>query len=580
MKSMKLMKYFKANFLLKSILIPIVLLIFYCLSYAFLHSLLFDQGVNYFFVIRLAKFASGFGGGVIGLILISFLIDRSQKLNLIHKPERFSTTHFILLLFPLTPVMQYILNNQEMLSLINALVVLGFFILFSIVYLFVIPILLRRISPLRLLTSVGVAFTFMILNMASLSSHFSWLKFGSIKVQFPLLVAIFLLVWMILGLKDKKSLIIIAVLFFMTNSIYHFISNVRQKDTPQKIEEETELQSMAVEREPVRTPNIYLLIYDAYVTNETMQSYGIDNSQQEEYLASLGFTLYPHTYSLGADTINTMSRVLNASTSYLGNARKAVSGSGVVQNTLKYLGYETYGVFPYDYMFRDVGSSYDVTIPETSQSTSAYLISAILTGEFRFDLFNIGFNNMDHEAYVQAKREIFNTAADNQVFIYTHSNIPNHSQNSGKCLPNEIELYAERLNEANAEMREDVEIILQNDPESIIIIAGDHGPYLTKNCTHTKEDFNKSEINRQDIQDRVGTFLTIKWQSQEFEAYDDITVLQDLFPAVFAYLYEDEAFLSQKVPSETLYSLSGVTVKDGIIHGGIHDGEPLFLTDN
>ena len=31
-------------------------------------------------------------------------------------------------------------------------------------------------------------------------------------------------------------------------------------------------------------PNIYLLVYDSYVVNETMLSYGIDNSEQENYI--------------------------------------------------------------------------------------------------------------------------------------------------------------------------------------------------------------------------------------------------------------------------------------------------------
>ena len=48
-------------------------------------------------------------------------------------------------------------------------------------------------------------------------------------------------------------------------------------------------------REPEDTPNIYFLVYDSYVPNETMMNYGIDNSAQEGYLVERGFTLYPHT---------------------------------------------------------------------------------------------------------------------------------------------------------------------------------------------------------------------------------------------------------------------------------------------
>jgi len=128
-------------------------------------------------------------------------------------------------------------------------------------------------------------------------------------------------------------------------------------------------------------------------------------------------------------------------------------------------------------------------------------------------------------------------------------------------------------------MRQDIEIILKNDPDSIIVIAGDHGPYLTKNCTDTKDFYQSSDIDRKDLQDRFGTFLAIRWPSEDFDLFDDISVIQDLFPVIFAYLYEDDTFLHLTVNPETLYSVSGVTVSNGIIQGGINDGEPLFLTE-
>ena len=61
--------------------------------------------------------------------------------------------------------------------------------------------------------------------------------------------------------------------------------------------------------------------------------------------------------------------------------------------------------------------------------------------------------------------------------------------------------------------------------------------------------------------------------------YDDITVLQDLFPAIFAYLFEDEKILEAKVAPRTIENetIIGAAVNNGIIIGGINDGEPLFL---
>ena len=51
---------------------------------------------------------------------------------------------------------------------------------------------------------------------------------------------------------------------------------------------------------------------------------------------------------------------------------------------------------------------------------------------------------------------------------------------SSKCGSEDKNLYFEGLKKANLEMKHDVTNILANDPNSIIVLVGDHGPYLTK----------------------------------------------------------------------------------------------------
>jgi hypothetical protein len=311
-----------------------------------------------------------------------------------------------------------------------------------------------------------------------------------------------------------------------------------------------------------------------------MLAYGIDNSAQEDYLSQQGFKLYPHTYSIDASSVGTMSRVLNASTEYYGDPRRAVSGDGITQKILRDVGYETYGLFFSDYMFFGYGESYDYSSPERSIPPYIQLLKAIFIGEFRFNIEKIGFNKLPRDEFVETKQSIFADTPRNQIFIYMHSDLPGHSQNSGACLPNEIDLFEERLRRANLEMKQDVNLILENDPGAIVIVAGDHGPYLTKNCNITTGVYDISEISRLDIQDRHGTFLAIRWPTKDFVLYDDITVLQDLFPAVFAYLYEDKSILKSEIEPITFIpnGISGASVNGGVITAGIADGEPLFLS--
>jgi hypothetical protein len=420
---------------------------------------------------------------------------------------------------------------------------------------------------------MGLAFFFTITSMALLSQHYAWFDVGTLRTQWMVLGGTFLIVWLFWGLMGKKALYIFIAVFFATNSIMQLSSQDDRKVASSLPVAENKLRSLVGERVPFVTPNIYLLIYDSYVSNETMLSYGIDNRSQEEYLQEQNFELYPHTYSVAPYTTGTMSLVLNASNTYYGKPRRAVSGDGVIQNTLRGFGYETYGLFPNDFFFLEIGSSYNFSIPGYISSPDI-LWRAILMGEFRFD---VGFNTMPREQFVETKQSIFKDVSGDPVFIYMHSYSPGHSQKSGACLPDEIDRFETRLSSANIEMRQDVNAIIENDPEAIIIVAGDHGPFLTKDCADIEDDYDVSEISRLDIQDRYGTFLAIRWPSEDFTKYDDITVLQDLFPAVFAYLYNDVSFLESKIEPSTISPI--VTVRNGIIYGGINDGEPLFVSD-
>lgn len=579
------------------VLIPLVVLTLYFVSFSWFLSWLlpeFSPNVNATFV-NIAWKCSFLAAGLCLIVLVLFKLYLIFERHFLVLDVPFITRignrlafwnkngiekfDFILVLLPLTPVVQYILNNRDILSPLGSLYVFAVFVVFSVLFIIVIPSLLGIVGSTKTLMILGLAFTFTITNMALLSAEFYWFAVGSLKIELVFFSAIFLGSWILYNLIGRKSLYLLVAIFFIANSAIQLASQDGAKTTLPSAN--NKLVELVGSREPLSTPNIYLLLYDSYVTNETMLGYGIDNSAQEKYLETLGFTLYPHTYSIAGDTKNTMNRTLNASTEFYGDIRRAASGDGVVQNLLKSFGYQTYGIFDSAFFFQGIGSDWDVSFPEVSSSPDAssahkLVMKAIFIGEFRFDL---GFDQPSREQFLEHKLSILESVPDQPRFVFTDVFSPGHSQNSGRCLPNETELFEERLVQANNEMRRDIETITRNDPGGIVIVVGDHGPYLTKNCMFTGGVYDVSEISRLDIQDRFGCFLAIKWPTEGFSQYDDITVHQDIFPAVFAYLFEDDNLLQAKVVSTTLYPgyMSGASVENGIIHGGMNDGEPLFV---
>jgi hypothetical protein len=569
------------NFLFLNILVPVIALALYCFSFGYLSSRFLSPGVNYFFVTKLTKYLLIIIAATLVASFVVWRIKPGSSFSLQRSSNRFYPADLFLLFLPLTPVAQYILTNQATLSTRDSLSLMLLFTCFSAIYIVIIPALLGTIMQTRTLMIVGLAFVFTIVSMPSISQYFHWFEKGALRKQLPILVGVFLVVWLFYILGQRRILYSFIIASFVFSTSTQWLQKHANRSTSVSMEG-NKLLTFVGKRKPAVTPDIYLLLYDAYVPNETMMAYGIDNSAQEDYLAQQGFKLYSHTYSIAPTTLSTMSRVLNASTEFYGPARIGVSGNGVVQRLLKGVGYKTYGLFYSDFMFTGVGSHYDVSIPAQIDPPYERLLNGILVGEFRFNIENQGFGDLKHKDFVKGKQNIFKSVHDEPIFIYMHTNLPTHSQTSGACRPNETDLFKDRLVLANVEMRQDIELIVQNDPNAIVIVAGDHGPHLTRNCSDTTGVYDLSQISRLDIQDRHATFLAIRWPTGDFVKYDDITVLQDLFPAVFAYLYKDPALLQARIqpviPSGPYSSISGASVDHGIIKGGINDGEPLFLS--
>ncbi|MEX2013433.1 MAG: hypothetical protein WD897_00760 [Parcubacteria group bacterium] len=577
-------RFWNAGFFLPNILIPLAVLTLY---FVVLTKVLPDGVVNQAFASRGWKHAAVLTAGLYAAFFAIFKFKKGRTIMLKSSVRQMFRSDLILLLLPLTPVVQYILNNQDILSLRESFYIFGLFALLSAVFIFAVPLVFSIFGSLRTLMFLGFSFVFTLTNMALFSSQFSWFGKGNFGIQAAVFLVIFFAGLTLDHLKQRKLLYLVLVVYFLANSVSQIFA-VRNADidgyvpAPAEeqdsvLKEDNPLVKLVGDKEPVSTPNIYLLIYDAYQANEVMLSLGIDNSAQEKYLGGLGFKLYPKTYSIGSSSLGTMGRVLNASPDLYGTRRRAVSGDGVVQNLLKGFGYETYGLFRTDYFFRGTESIYDVSFPDSSPS-AGLLISAILNGEFRFDLEG---KDKSPAKFIASKLAAFDSVSGMPRFIYTHTDLPGHSQLSGACLPNETARYQERLGYANTEMKKDLETLIENDPNAIIIVASDHGSYLTKNCGPTERaNIDVSEINRFDIQSRFGTFLAVRWPGKDFEKYGDITVLQDLFPSIFAYMYRDEKFLQAKVEPDTVENnfISGASVENGIIHGGINDGEPLFIS--
>lgn len=490
--------------------------------------------------------------------------------------EAIEPSDLLLLTLPMTPIAQYVIANQDMLSIVQSIKVFGFFLLVSVVTVVFIPFVLSPIVSKSLSVPVSLGFMFILLNMANFGRKI-WSS--QIAMIFGILLVV---IFLLLFYKQKNILVIATSIFFVTNLGTAFFSPEEPTSTEALSESElseSRLLSATAGKTPVNTPDVFLLVYESYSNQETMDFYGYDNSEQIDYLLDQGFAIYDGIYTVGPTSLESMARVLDPEiighdTSELREVIAINAGSLKLFNNLEYT---TQTAGSSDYMTKGFTTDYNSIFPDPRFAIhpDKIITEAILEGEFRFDA---DFSTIDYQMYVDHKQDVLAQNLAAPEFLYTHNDLPGHSQNSGVLLPNETELHIEGILKANEEMHADIEAIQLENRDAIVIVAGDHGPYLTKNGIGLNS-YELNEVDRMDIQDRYGAFLAIHWPDAVYEEKYDIQILQDVIPAVISYMYEDDSLFDQtRIDRQTLKpaTIGGAVVEDGIVIGGIDDGLPLF----
>ena len=126
-------------------------------------------------------------------------------------------------------------------------------------------------------------------------------------------------------------------------------------------------------------------------------------------------------------------------------------------------------------------------------------------------------------------------------------------------------------------MRDDIEMALSSNRNSIIVVAGDHGPGVLTCEALERGLLSEDRITRALLADVYGTFLEIKRPDDNYHEYDDIRILQDAQFSVFSYLMQDKSVMSIRLPQEIVSGGNvGGSVRDGAIMVGPDKGKKLF----
>ena len=550
--------------------------IFILVSMAILKFFL-PQGLTTDFLLKGFKLISFMAVALNIFFLIFWYFDKDFEFK--KKFELPKLKDLLLLALPMSHVLDYAVLNSEYLDLFGLLYLFVITLSFTIFFSFIFPLLFSYFASFKALMISGLALSFTIITMGKISDNpDNFFLNNQFATQFLYLIISFVVVYLLYIFNKKIAYI--AVIFFMISGVVVNFLNYSKNSVKSIIEDSDRLAKFLNNKnnEIIKKKNIYLLVYESYAGLETLNHYGFDNSSHIKFLEKNGFKIYHGIYSNGGLSIESTSRILEISGELSKPGRHYTSGNAFGLNILKANNYKTIGLFKSHYFFGSAPINWDEYYPEgnVAKYFGKNLTKIIFEGEFRFDVFDDFYN---YDEYLKLKKKYLNSIK-NPSFFYTHNSYPGHSGNLGRCAANEKELYFEGMKKANIEMKNDIRNILKNDSDSIIVLLSDHGPYLTKNCRELR-DYDVNKIDKYDIQDRYGAFLSIYWPKSISDNKNNIVITQDIFPAILSNITSnqnlfDELKVKRKFFDNFENNVGGINVVDGIVTDGKDKGKPLF----
>lgn len=294
-----------------------------------------------------------------------------------------------------------------------------------------------------------------------------------------------------------------------------------------------------------KSPNIYLIQPDGYANFRELASdpYNFQNGNMESYLKNSGFKLYNDFRSNYTSTILSNGSMFAMKHHYKGEqlfgAREVILGDNPVIETFQKNGYETFLFMQNPYLL--------LNRPEIKYDSCNF-------SQEEVPWFGVGAFSMQKEL-IQPLETTIQKQKDKPSFYFIEKILPGHIstfKSSSKGVATERENYLSKVEEANKWLKEIITVITRNDPNSLIIIAADHGGYVGLN--YSREIFQKL-TDKKLIYSAFSAALAIKWPRRQAPSYDaKLKTPVNLFRTLFTYLSDDETLL-ENLQEDTSHSL-------------------------
>ena len=341
----------------------------------------------------------------------------------------------------------------------------------------------------------------------------------------------------------------------------------------------------------LKKPNVYLIHMESYHGQQAMKEiYGFDNQAFLDSLADRGFTAYPNSFSNYSNTMFSVSAMLSMQHHWGQPAAGFMDGLGLrdmiggktycaVLRVFVNNGYKCQIVHKHDYVY-NAGDDWQFVYPRPTLAKvfKIYKISKLNSILARL-LETYGGRYIPAENIESMIDRRVHTAAKSTEPYFSFLNPPftTHSPNKSNWseLASFVKVYQERIQNANLRFLKLFDLIIERDPEAIIVLYGDHGAMRYRGITKGQEELNKTFEDREVKGSTVALDKFSVIQALRFPGGDpsqlEGTSLVNLFRILFSMLSKDEAILDTMVANESYFLVR----EKKELYIAVSEGKPL-----
>ena len=388
-------------------------------------------------------------------------------------------------------------------------------------------------------------------------------------------IVLFVVVYIFTGSVIKQKGAIVMFSLVASAWILFFAGNVNLDS--KSVEEKIQIPEDLAKLELNDSASIYLFMHDAFPHRDHAKYFDLPYDSLMDVFEENGFKIYD-VYSMGYNTVTAMAGVFGMRTDFLpkqnntttvyyiknlgvdsldlgfhsGFSRTILSGNNITNLLLQKNNYNTALLKPnpYDKTFGRGYKYYDF-IYQDNESTAKIknlVLKNILSGTLNSELVQ----GSDATRMFSMAKFMQNNSGKNKIFMWGIG-CPGHSTEGLGTTEKEIQHFIPLYNECLAAMKDEMEMI-KEDSNAIVIFMSDHGGFFMDGGKRFPKNYDLNKTDYMKFRDIFGAFMAVRWPNREkAEKYDgDFTVTQDLFPIVFAYLFDSEIPLRFKIKNTEL----------------------------